>query len=105
MPTNLFGPRDNYDLKTSHVLPALMRKFHEAKVTNKGEVVVWGTGKPRREFLFVDDLADACVFLMNHYSGEKIVNVGVGEDITIKALAELVAQVAQQKEAGIHYYQ
>ena len=93
MPTNLYGPRDNFDLKTSHVLPALIRKFHVAKETNDDEVVVWGTGKPRREFLFVDDLADACVFLMNHYDGEKIVNVGVGEDITIEALAELVAHV------------
>jgi GDP-L-fucose synthase len=93
MPTNLYGPRDNFDLKSSHVLPALMRKFHTAKVANENEVVVWGTGKPRREFLFVDDLAGACVFLMNHYNGEKIVNVGVGEDITIEDLAELVAQV------------
>ena len=79
MPTNLYGPNDNFDLHTSHVLPALIRKFHEAKLNNLSEVEVWGTGKPKREFLYSDDLADACVFLMNHYEGNEIVNVGVGE--------------------------
>ena len=93
MPTNLYGPGDNFDLETSHVLPALIRKFHEAKVSGAEEVVVWGTGTPRREFLHVDDLADACVFLMLRYDGEEIVNVGVGEDISIGELAELVREV------------
>lgn len=93
MPTNLYGPGDNFDLETSHVIPALIRKFHEAKVSGKGEVVVWGTGTPRREFLYVDDLADAALFLMLHYDEEEIINVGVGEDISIRELAELVAQV------------
>lgn len=93
MPTNLYGPGDNFDLQNSHVLPALIRKFHEAKQAGQGEVVMWGTGSPRREFLHVDDLADAAVFLMENYSGEGIVNVGVGEDITIRELAELVSDV------------
>jgi GDP-L-fucose synthase len=93
MPTNLYGPGDNFDLSTSHVLPALIRKFHEAKESRAPAVVIWGTGKPRREFLHVDDLADAAVFLMHHYDGEEIVNVGVGEDITIHDLAVLVQQV------------
>lgn len=93
MPTNLYGPGDNFDLRNSHVLPALIRKFHEAKLAGAGEVVMWGTGSPRREFLHVDDLADAAVYLMKHYSGEQHVNVGVGEDITIRGLAELVADV------------
>jgi GDP-L-fucose synthase len=89
MPTNLYGPGDNFDLKTSHVLPALIRKFHEAK-ESKGEVVLWGTGSPRREFLYVDDLADASVFLMQSYSDSEIVNVGTGKDISIMELAEIV---------------
>jgi GDP-L-fucose synthase len=93
MPTNLYGPGDNFDLETSHVIPALLRKFHEAKVSGRWEVVVWGTGTPRREFLHVDDLADAALFLMRHYDGEEIVNVGVGEDISIRELAELIAKV------------
>lgn len=93
MPTNLYGPNDNFDLHTSHVLPALIRKFHEAKVKNLSEVKVWGTGTPKREFLYSDELADACIFLMNHYEGNEIVNVGVGEDISIKDLAENIKLV------------
>jgi GDP-L-fucose synthase len=93
MPTNLYGPNDNFDLETSHVLPALMRKFHEAKVDGRKDVVVWGTGNPRREFLYVEDLAEACLYLMGRYSGDQIVNVGVGEDVSIRELAELIAQV------------
>ena len=92
MPTNLYGPGDNFDLRSSHVLPALIRKFHEAKVTRAGEVEVWGTGKPRREFLHVDDLADACLFLMREYSDEKFINVGWGTDISVAELAVLVAR-------------
>ncbi len=93
MPTNLYGPGDNFDLETSHVIPALIRKFHEAKVQGKEEVVVWGTGNPRREFLHVDDLADAAVFLMHHYDDEAIINVGVGKDISIRELAQLIASI------------
>ncbi|WP_339171893.1 GDP-L-fucose synthase [Anoxybacillus sp. FSL W8-1294] len=93
MPTNLYGPNDNFDLHTSHVLPALIRKFHEAKENNAPYVEVWGTGAPRREFLYSDDLADACVFLMNNYEGNEIVNVGVGEDISIKELAEKIKSI------------
>ena len=93
MPTNLYGPNDNYDLNTSHVLPALMRKVHEAKVTGQSEVVVWGTGTPRREFLHVDDLANACRFLIENYSEPEIVNVGCGEDVSIRELAELICEV------------
>ncbi len=93
MPTNLYGPGDNFDLENSHVLPALIRKFHEAKVNGESEVVVWGTGKPKREFLHVDDMADATVFLMENYSDEQIINVGVGEDISIKDLALLVKEI------------
>jgi len=93
MPTNLYGPNDNFDLETSHVLPALIRKFHEAKTNNKEEVVIWGTGKPKREFLHVDDLADALLFLMNNYNGSQFVNVGTGKDITIQELAELIRDV------------
>ena len=93
MPTNLYGPQDNFDLKTSHVLPALIRKFHEARARGASEVVVWGTGSPRREFLHVDDLADAAVFLMEHYDSADIVNVGVGEDVTIAELAGMVREV------------
>jgi len=93
MPTNLYGPHDNYDLTSSHVLPALMRKFHEAKMAGAPQVTVWGTGTPCREFMHVDDLADAAVFLMQNYDGEQIVNVGVGEDVSIAALAALIADV------------
>lgn len=93
MPTNLYGPGDNFDLRTSHVLPALIRKFHEARSKGTPEVVVWGTGTPRREFLHVDDLADACVFLMKNYRDDGIINVGVGEDIRIAELAELIREV------------
>lgn len=90
MPTNLYGPNDNYDLQGSHVLPALIRKFHEAKVNNQEFVEVWGTGSPFREFMHADDLAEACVYLMNNYDDEQFVNVGTGEEVTIKELAELV---------------
>ena len=93
MPTNLYGPNDNFDLETSHVLPALIRKFHEAKVNDEDEVVIWGTGKPRREFLHVDDLADALLFLMNNYNGDQFVNVGVGKDISNLELAELIKDI------------
>jgi len=93
MPTNLYGPGDNFDLQTSHVLPALIRKFHEAKVTGAPHVVVWGTGNPRREFLHVDDLADACLFLMNNYDSSEIINIGVGEDLTIRELAYLIKDI------------
>ena len=93
MPTNLYGYNDNFDLETSHVLPALMRKIHEAKENNAAEVTVWGTGSVLREFLFVDDLADALVFLMNEYSGEEHVNVGTGTDVSIKELAQLICKV------------
>lgn len=92
MPTNLYGPNDNYDLNNSHVLPALIRKFHEAKVNGKSEVEIWGTGKPLREFLYVDDMADACVFLMENYDGEQHVNIGTGEEISIRKLAETVME-------------
>jgi GDP-L-fucose synthase len=91
MPTNLYGPGDNYDLETSHVLPALIRKFHEAKLASAPSVVVWGTGTPRREFLHVDDLADACVFMMRNYDGDDIVNIGVGTDVSIGELAGIIA--------------
>jgi GDP-L-fucose synthase len=91
MPTNLYGPGDNFDLRSSHVLPALIRKFHEAHTQGATEVEVWGTGKPRREFLHVDDLADACLFLMQSYSDESPVNVGCGMDVSISELAALVA--------------
>ena len=93
MPTNLYGPNDNFDLKNSHVLPALIRKFHEAKVNNSDVVEVWGTGTPLREFLYVDDMADACVFLMENYDGEQHVNIGTGEEVSIKELAETVKEV------------
>ena len=93
MPTNLYGINDNFDLKTSHVLPAMIRKFHEAKVQHKPEVVLWGTGKVLREFLYVDDLADALVFLMNNYSAESHVNIGTGEDLSINDLALIIKQV------------
>jgi GDP-L-fucose synthase len=93
MPTNLYGPNDNYDLQTSHVLPALIRKFHEAKTAGAPQVTCWGTGSPRREFLYADDLARACVFLMEHFSEEQFINVGSGSEITIRDLAELVKQI------------
>lgn len=93
MPTNMYGPNDNYDLTTSHVLPALIRKFDEAKEEGKSEVVVWGSGKPKREFLYSDDLADACVFLMENYDEPGLVNVGVGDDLSIGELAELVKDI------------
>ncbi len=93
MPTNLYGPNDNYDLANSHVLPALIRKAHEAKLRNDPEYVVWGTGTPKREFLFVDDLADACVFLMEHNIHDALYNVGTGTDVTIRELAKTVMDV------------
>ena len=94
MPTNLYGPGDNFDLQNSHVLPALIRRFHEAKLRGDSSLTVWGTGTPRREFLHVDDLADAVIDLLNTYDGEPIVNIGWGEDVTIRELAEIVASVA-----------
>ena len=93
MPTNLYGPNDNYHPERSHVLPAMIRRFHEAKVAGLREVVCWGVGSVLREFLYVDDLANLCVFLMNHYSGNETVNAGTGKEVTIKALAQLVAKV------------
>lgn len=93
MPTNLYGPNDNYDLNNSHVLPALIRKFHTAKVTGAPSVEVWGTGSPMREFLHVDDLADACFFLLKNYDEEMFVNIGTGEDLTIKELAEMIKDI------------
>ena len=93
MPTNLYGPNDNYHPEHSHVLPALIRRFHEAKENNLNEVVIWGTGIPLREFLYVDDLADACVYLMNTYYGNETVNLGTGKELSIKELAELVKKV------------
>ena len=93
MPTNLYGPNDNFDLDDSHVLPALIRKFHEAKSSGAPSAVIWGTGNPRREFLYVDDLADACLFLMRHYDDSGLINIGVGEDLTIKELALLIKEV------------
>lgn len=93
MPTNLYGPNDNYDLQNAHVLPSLVRKFHEAKINNSPEVTIWGTGSPKREFLHADDLADACVYLMNTYSEEGLVNIGTGEDIAISDLALMIKEV------------
>jgi GDP-L-fucose synthase len=93
MPTNLYGPHDNYDLSGSHVMPAMIRKFHEAKVNNAPHVELWGTGTPLREFLYVDDMADACVFLLENYSGEQHVNIGTGVEVTIKELAETVKRI------------
>ncbi len=97
MPTNLYGINDNFNLETSHVLPALIRKFHEAKINNQQEVIIWGTGKPKREFLFVDDLADALLFLMNNYNEEPHINIGTGEDISILDVARLIAKVVEFK--------
>jgi GDP-L-fucose synthase len=102
MPTNLYGPNDNYDLEKSHVLPALIRKFHEAKKENKPSVVMWGTGSPRREFLHVDDLADACYYLMQTYNEPGLVNIGTGEDIPIKELAEMVKKIVGYEGAIEH---
>jgi GDP-L-fucose synthase len=93
MPTNLYGPNDNFDLTSSHVLPAMIRKFDDAKGERRGEVVIWGTGRPKREFLHVDDLADACVYLMDHYSAPEHINVGTGEDLSIRELAEMVRDI------------
>jgi GDP-L-fucose synthase len=93
MPTNLYGPNDNFDLTSSHVLPALLRKFHDAKTESRSEVVIWGTGAARREFLHVDDLADACLFIMEHYDGDVHINVGTGKDLSIRELAELVRDI------------
>ncbi|MEJ0081816.1 MAG: GDP-L-fucose synthase [Puia sp.] len=93
MPTNLYGPNDNYDLKNSHVLPALIRKFHEAKINNEPFVTIWGSGEPKREFLHVDDLAEACLFLINHFDEAGLVNVGTGTDLSILELAKLVARI------------
>ncbi|HWN42149.1 MAG TPA: GDP-L-fucose synthase [Thermoanaerobaculia bacterium] len=93
MPTNLYGPNDNFDLESSHVLPALIRRFHEAHLRGDRQVTIWGSGSPRREFLHVDDLADACLFLMRSFDGETHINVGTGEDITIRELAEMVREI------------
>ena len=97
MPTNLYGPNDNYDLNNSHVLPALLRKFHEARINDQPEVVVWGSGIPRREFLHADDMADASVFLMRNYNEEGLINIGVGEDLSIKELAEMIKDIVGYK--------
>lgn len=97
MPTNLYGPSDNFDLTSSHVLPALIRRFHDASVTGAPEVTIWGTGKPMREFLHVDDLADLCLFLMDNYEASEHINAGTGEDITIRHLAELVRDIVHPK--------
>lgn len=93
MPTNLYGPNDNFDLQSSHVLPALIRKFHEAKISSQPTVEVWGTGTPLREFIYVDDMADACIFLMENYDGEQHVNIGTGEEVSIRQLAETIKEV------------
>jgi len=93
MPTNLYGPNDNFDLTSSHVLPALIRKFHDAKTEGRSEVVIWGTGAARREFLHVDDLADACLYIMERYDGDLHINVGTGEDLSIRELAEMVREI------------
>ena len=93
MPTNLYGPHDNYDLANSHVLPALLRKFHEAKLKGEKTVTVWGSGTPLREFLHVDDLADACYFLMEHYDEKGLVNIGVGHDLSIRDLALMIKDI------------
>jgi GDP-L-fucose synthase len=98
MPTNLYGPNDNFDLNTSHVLPALIRKFHEAKINNQPEVIIWGTGTPKREFLYIDDLADASLFLIQNYDSEEIINIGTGEDVTIKELAELIGEIVNYND-------
>jgi len=95
VPTNIYGPYDNFDLKTSHVIPGLIRKFHQAKVEKKEEVIIWGTGNPRREFLFVDDFVDACLFLMNNYNQSEIINVGYGKDMSIRELALMIKEITE----------
>ena len=102
MPTNLYGPNDNYDLKNSHVLPALIRKFHEAKIKADHSVTLWGTGEPRREFLHADDLADACFYLMQHYNEPEFVNMGTGKDLTINDLAHLISNIVGFKGKIVH---
>jgi len=102
MPTNLYGPNDNYNLENSHVLPALIRKFHEAKVQNKSSVTMWGTGTPMREFLHVDDLASACYFLMQNYNEKQFVNVGSSSEIAIKDLAHIIKKVIDFKGEIVH---
>jgi GDP-L-fucose synthase len=102
MPTNLYGPEDNYDYQGSHVLPAMIRKFHDGKLAGAPFIELWGTGTPLREFLYVDDLADACVFLLNHYDGEQHVNIGTGKEITIKELAGIVKKTVGY-EGEIHW--
>jgi GDP-L-fucose synthase len=102
MPTNLYGPNDNYDLQNAHVLPSLVRKFHEAKMNKSPEVSIWGSGSPKREFLHADDLADACVFLMNTYSDEGLVNIGTGEDLSISELALMIKDVVGYEGAIVH---
>lgn len=102
MPTNLYGPNDNYDLQNAHVLPSLVRKFHEAKLNKAPEVTIWGSGSPKREFLHADDLADACVFLMNTYSDEGLVNIGTGEDISISDLALMIKEVVGYEGAIVY---
>jgi GDP-L-fucose synthase len=102
MPTNLYGPGDNFDLQSSHVLPALMRKFHEAKVASAPEVVMWGSGSPLREFMHVDDLAGAAVFLMQHYNSPEIINVGTGHEITIAGLAKLIGDIVGFRGEIVH---
>jgi GDP-L-fucose synthase len=97
MPTNLYGENDNFDLQNAHVLPAFIRKFHEAKIKKQPNVTVWGTGKAKREFLHADDLADACLFLMNKYDGSEIINIGTGVDLSIKQLAELIKKITEYK--------
>jgi GDP-L-fucose synthase len=97
MPTNVYGPGDNFDLETSHALPALIRKVHEAKMAGNSVVTVWGSGTPRREFIHVDDLADACVFIMRHYDENELINIGVGKDITISELSEVIKQIVEFK--------
>ena len=94
MPTNIYGPNDNFDLQNSHVLPALIRKFHEAKAIGQKEIILWGSGSPKREFLYVDDLAEACLFLMKNYNSSEIINIGTGEDLPIKDLAEKIKEIA-----------
>ena len=102
MPTNVYGPGDNFDLETSHALPALIRKFHDAKMEENDAVTVWGSGTPRREFLHADDLADACLFIMKYYDGNEIINIGVGKDITIRELGELIKKIVDFR-GGILY--
>jgi GDP-L-fucose synthase len=95
MPTNLYGPNDNYDLESSHVIPALIRKFHEAKMAGKAEVEIWGTGSPLREFMYVEDLAKACLFLIKNYSEEQFINIGTGEEVSIKELALMIKETVR----------